>query len=93
MSGEGEMRGRLFKVFLQGGVRRIRPFRASDPLQGECRHVQMPTALAAAVGSAVLTDMDSEIAVLEKKVEKYRQFKSGMMSELLTGKVRLTEGK
>ena len=25
MSGEGEMRGRLFKVFLQGGVRRIRP--------------------------------------------------------------------
>lgn len=43
--------------------------------------------------AAVLTDMDSEIAVLEKKVEKYRQLKSGMMSELLTGKVRLTEGK
>lgn len=43
--------------------------------------------------AAVLTDMDSEITVLEKKVKKYRQLKSGMMSELLTGKVRLAEGK
>lgn len=43
--------------------------------------------------AAVLTDVDSEIAVSEKKVEKYRQLKSGMMSELLTGKVRLSEGK
>lgn len=42
--------------------------------------------------AAVLTDMDSEIAVLEKMVEKYRRLKNGMMSELLTGKVRLTEG-
>lgn len=68
-------------------------FERPIPCRGNVGMWQMPTAFAAAVGAAVLTDMDSEIAVLEKKVEKYRQFKSGMMSELLTGKVRLTEGK
>lgn len=56
--------------------------------------VHLPTTLAEQQAiAAVLTDIDSEIAVLEKKVEKYRQLKSGMMSELLTGKVRLAEGK
>ncbi len=37
----------------------------------------------------VLSDMDSEIAVLETKLAKYRQLKTGMMQQLLTGKVRL----
>ena len=56
--------------------------------------LRLPPALAEQRAiAAVLTDMDSEIAVLEKKVEKYRRLKSGMMSELLTGKVRLSEGK
>ena len=37
----------------------------------------------------ILFDMDSEIESLQQKLEKYRQIKSGMMDELLTGKVRL----
>lgn len=37
----------------------------------------------------ILDDMDSEIEQLEKKLSKYRHIKSGMMSELLTGRTRL----
>jgi type I restriction enzyme S subunit len=36
-----------------------------------------------------LSDMDAEIEVLEKKREKYKAIKQGMMQELLTGKMRL----
>jgi len=37
----------------------------------------------------ILSDMDSEIEILEKKLEKYKEIKQGMMQELLTGKIRL----
>lgn len=37
----------------------------------------------------VLGDMDSEIQTLEAKLAKYRQLKTGMMQQLLTGKIRL----
>ena len=37
----------------------------------------------------VLTDMDDEIKLLTEKLQKYQKVKSGMMEELLTGKVRL----
>ena len=37
----------------------------------------------------VLSDMDTEIASLETKLAKYRKLKTGMMQQLLTGKVRL----
>ena len=37
----------------------------------------------------VLSDMDIEIETLEKKRDKYKQIKQGMMEQLLTGKVRL----
>jgi type I restriction enzyme, S subunit len=37
----------------------------------------------------MLLDMDSEITILESKLTKYRQIKSGMMQSLLTGKIRL----
>lgn len=37
----------------------------------------------------VLSDMDTEIEALEKKLQKYRLLKQGMMQTLLTGKVRL----
>ena len=37
----------------------------------------------------VLSDMDSEITVLEDKLAKARQLKQGMMQELLTGRTRL----
>ncbi|MCU7844855.1 MAG: restriction endonuclease subunit S [Candidatus Thiodiazotropha sp. (ex Monitilora ramsayi)] len=37
----------------------------------------------------VLSDMDSEIDTLEKRLSKTQQLKQGMMQELLTGKTRL----
>ena len=37
----------------------------------------------------ILTDMDNEIAQLEKERDKYKELKAGMMQVLLTGKVRL----
>lgn len=39
--------------------------------------------------SQILSDMDSEIEALEKKLEKYKMLKQGMMQNLLTGKIRL----
>jgi type I restriction enzyme S subunit len=33
--------------------------------------------------------MDAEITVLEKKLEKYKMVKQGMMQNLLTAKIRL----
>ena len=36
-----------------------------------------------------LSDMDTEISALETKLEKYQKIKSGMMQNLLTGKIRL----
>lgn len=37
----------------------------------------------------ILSDMDAEIEKLEKKFEKYKLIKKGMMQELLTGRIRL----
>ncbi len=42
--------------------------------------------------SAVLSDMDEEIAALEAEKRKVEAIKQGMMQELLTGKTRLCEG-
>lgn len=39
--------------------------------------------------AAILSDMDAEIEALEKRLEKTRALKQGMMQELLTGKTRL----
>lgn len=39
--------------------------------------------------ASILSDMDTEIARLEKKLTKYRFIKQGMMHELLTGRIRL----
>ena len=38
----------------------------------------------------ILTDLDNEISRLEADREKYKQIKAGMMQQLLTGKIRLT---
>jgi type I restriction enzyme, S subunit len=47
-----------------------------------------PTAEQTAI-TAILTDMDAELAALEEKLAKARQLKQGMMQELLTGRIRL----
>lgn len=39
--------------------------------------------------AAILSDMDTEIEALTAKLEKARRIKQGMMSELLTGRIRL----
>lgn len=39
----------------------------------------------------ILSNIDSEIEALERKLAKYRQVKQGMMQQLLTGKIRLTK--
>jgi len=39
----------------------------------------------------ILSDMGAEITALEEKLSKARQVKQGMMSMLLTGRVRLVE--
>lgn len=39
----------------------------------------------------ILSDMDNEIQELEKKLEKQKMMKQGMMQSLLTGSIRLTK--
>jgi type I restriction enzyme S subunit len=41
--------------------------------------------------ATVLSDMDAEIERLENKLAKYQQIKTGMMQQLLTGKIRLVK--
>ena len=41
--------------------------------------------------ASILSDMDAEIDALAAKLTKLKQIKQGMMSELLTGRIRLTE--
>ena len=43
--------------------------------------------------TAVLADMDAELAALEARCDKTRTLKQGMMQELLTGRTRLIETK
>lgn len=39
----------------------------------------------------VLSSMDKEIETLNTKLEKYRNLKTAMMQQLLTGKIRLVK--
>lgn len=48
-----------------------------------------PTRAEQSAIAQILSDIDSEISELEKKRDKYKQIKHGMMSELLTGNIRL----
>ena len=41
--------------------------------------------------ASVLSDMDAEIAALERRRDKTRALKQGMMQELLTGRTRLVQ--
>ena len=41
--------------------------------------------------ASVISDMDAEIADLERRLGKTRAIKQGMMQDLLTGRVRLVE--
>lgn len=52
---------------------------------------KFPTVIEQQAIAQVLSDMDSEIEKLEKKLSKYQQVKQGMMQELLTGRIRLVD--
>lgn len=52
---------------------------------------KFPTVIEQQDIAQVLSDMDSEIEKLEKKLSKYQQVKQGMMQELLTGRIRLVD--
>ena len=43
--------------------------------------------------ASILSDMDAEITALEQRRDKTRAIKQGMMQQLLTGKVRLSESR
>jgi type I restriction enzyme, S subunit len=58
--------------------------RTIDRIEVNCPAPDEQTAIA-----QVLSDMDAEIAALEKRLEKTRLIKQGMMQELLTGRIRL----
>jgi type I restriction enzyme S subunit len=49
----------------------------------------LPQPLEQTAIASVLSDMDAEITVLQKKVAKAREIKQGMAQELLTGRIRL----
>jgi type I restriction enzyme S subunit len=51
--------------------------------------IPLPTLKEQTAIANALFDMDSEIEALEKKLEKYKKIKEGMMQKLLTGKIRL----
>jgi len=52
--------------------------------------VQFPDSLEQTAIAAILSDMDMELATLMARRDKARQLKLGMMQELLTGRIRLT---
>lgn len=56
---------------------------------GEIQRTFPPTVEEQIAIATVLSDLDSEIEALERKLTKYRQVKQGMMQQLLTGKIRL----
>lgn len=53
------------------------------------REFLVPTLPEQTAIATILSDMDAEIAALEAKLAKARRLKLGMMSELLTGRIRL----
>lgn len=58
--------------------------------QFEAFKVEVPSTKKEQIAIAeILSDMDAEIIALEVKLAKARQFKQGMMQELLTGRIRL----
>jgi len=54
--------------------------------------IPVPTLNEQTAIARVLSDMDTEIELLQNKLVKYKNIKKGMMQELLTGRIRLIEG-
>jgi type I restriction enzyme S subunit len=63
--------------------------RADWKIVGETLIPLPPTKAEQTAIAQILSDMDTETEALEKKLEKYKMVKQGMMQNLLTGKIRL----
>jgi type I restriction enzyme S subunit len=77
--------GRLLMSVIISGTN-VKGIRGSELRDLEIPHPSLPEQTAIA---EVLSNMDAEIAALERRREKTRALKQGMMQELLTGKTRL----
>jgi len=65
-----------------------------QPPQLQTLEIKTPPTIAEQTAIAsILSNMDKEIDTLTAKLNKYKHIKQGMMSELLTGRIRLTEQK
>ena len=53
--------------------------------------IRLPPLTEQAAIATILSDMDAEIVALERRRDKARAIKQGMMQQLLTGRVRLVE--
>jgi len=62
----------------------IKPPKKACSVQRGCPALPEQTAIA-----EILSAMDAEVTALERKLSKARQVKQGMISVLLTGRVRL----
>ena len=59
----------------------------------EEQEVPIPTYEEQRAIASILSDIDAEIAALEQRRDKTRAIKQGMMQQLLTGRVRLSESR
>ena len=55
--------------------------------------ISLPSVEEQTATATVLSDMDAEITTLERRRDKTRAIKQGMMQQLLTGRVRLVYSK
>ncbi len=76
---------KIMKVLAQGGTRYNLSKEALKDIILSLPKYSEQTAIA-----AILHEMDIEIEALERRMEKTKQIKQGMMQELLTGRIRLT---
>lgn len=74
----------LLKSLAQGATRYNLSKTALLRVEFPLPKVEEQTAIA-----TILSDMDTELTVLESRLTKARQLKQGMMQELLTGRIRL----
>ena len=80
----GEIGRKIMSVLAQGATR----YNLSKNNFAETM-INLPSKEEQIAIASILSDMDSEIESLEKKLAKARQLKQGMMQQLLTGKIRL----
>lgn len=76
---------RIMTLRVGSGLPNIQKKGLSELLFKYTKDIAEQTAIA-----EILSDMDAEIDALSAKLKKLRNIKQGMMSELLTGRIRLT---